>query len=197
VDAQPASNPQPEQSPAATPAADRLRRARGGDLEAFRELLRAHQGRVFSMALRFTGSRADAEELLQDVFLQMHGALAQITSEEHLKHWLLRAVSHRCIDRLRQQGRRPKLVPLHAMPESSEPQAVSGDPDPIASARLRELLLDLAPDARAVILLRFQQELELAEIATALDIPLSTVKSHLRRSLDRLRAQLTGDEHGN
>ena len=61
---------------------------------------------------------------------------------------------------------------------------------------MRELLLELAPDARAVMLLRFQEDQDLAEIATVLAIPLSTVKSHLRRSLDRLRAQLTGDKHG-
>ena len=50
-----------------------LERARGGDLLAFRELLHAHKARVFSLALRFTGRRADAEELAQDVFLKLHG----------------------------------------------------------------------------------------------------------------------------
>jgi hypothetical protein len=60
----------------------------------------AHQSRVFSVALRFTGQRLDAEELLQDVLLQRHAALSQITGEEHLTRWLLRTVTHRCIDQL-------------------------------------------------------------------------------------------------
>ncbi len=174
MDAQHANMPLMDQPPDAIPRKDSLQRARGGDIEAFRELMRANQARVFSIAFRFTGSRADAEELLQDVFLQLHGTLAQISSEQHLRHWLLRAISHRCIDRLRHKGRRPKLVPIEALPAASEPQAPEGDSDPLANARVRELLLELAPDARAVMLLRFQEDLDLAEIATMLAMPLPT-----------------------
>jgi RNA polymerase sigma-70 factor (ECF subfamily) len=171
---------------------DCLERARNGDLEAFRELMRANQARVFSVALRFTGQRADAEELLQDVFLQLHGALAQISSEVHLKHWLLRTISHRCIDRLRHDGRRLKLVPISTMPAASEPRSAEQENDHLAGAQLRRLLLGLAPDARAVMLLRFQEDMDLAEIATVLAMPVSTVKSHLRRSLEWLRERMKG-----
>src|SRR5687767_13085354 len=80
----------------ADPASDGLARARAGDTEGFRVLVRLHQARVFSIALRFTGRRAEAEELAQDVFVQLHGALACIESPAHLTHWLLRTVSHRC-----------------------------------------------------------------------------------------------------
>jgi RNA polymerase sigma factor (sigma-70 family) len=173
-----------------------LERARGGDVEAFRHLMRAYQARVFSIAFRFTGSRPDAEELLQDVFLQLHGALNQICDDEHLRKWLLRTVAHRCIDRLRHDGRRPTLVPVETMPPLAEPTMDEGAADPLASKRLRELLLGLAPHARAVVLLRFQEDLDLAEIATVLAIPLSTVKSHLSRSLERMRAQLEVENHG-
>ncbi len=195
MDAPHASAAPARQSPESPTGEDSLQRARRGDLEAFRELLRTHQARVFSIALRFTGQRADAEELMQDVFLQLHGALAQIAGIDHLRHWLLRAVTHRCIDRLRRAGRRPRLVPMDALPAASEPQAHQAETDPLANARLRELLLELAPDARAVVLLRFQEDLDLAEIAAVLAIPLSTVKSHLRRSPDWLRAQLAGENH--
>jgi RNA polymerase sigma-70 factor, ECF subfamily len=174
-----------------------LRRARFGDAAAFRELLRTHQARVFSIALRFTGRRADAEELAQDVFVQLHGALGQLEDPAHLKHWLLRTVSHRSIDRLRQQQRRPRLVPmeaLHGAGEAAAPADAQGDP--LAGARLRHLLLELAPDARAVMLLRFQEDLDPTDIAAVLDMPLNTVKSHLRRSLDWLREQIAGDNHG-
>lgn len=196
MDARHANTPLKALPPEAITSKDSLQRALSGDVEAFRELMRANQARVFSIAFRFTGSRPDAEELLQDVFLQLHGSLAQISSDEHLRHWLLRAITHRCIDRLRHKGRRPKLVPLEALPVASEPHAPERNADPLANARVRELLLELAPDARAVMLLRFQEDLDLAEIATVLAIPLSTVKSHLRRSLDWLRAQLTGDNYG-
>jgi RNA polymerase sigma-70 factor (ECF subfamily) len=185
----------PELPPEAPTGDDSLDRARRGDLAAFRELMLTHQARVFSVALRFTGQRTDAEELLQDVFLQLHGALGQIASEEHLRRWLLRVISHRCIDRLRHAGRRPRLVSLATLPATAEPQAVDREADPILGARLRELLLELAPDACAVMVLRFQEDLDPVEIADVLAMPIPTVKSHLRRSLEWLRARI--ERNGN
>jgi RNA polymerase sigma-70 factor (ECF subfamily) len=143
------------------------------------------------------GNSADAEEVAQDVFLQLHGALAQISTPGHLTHWLLRAVSHRCIDRLRQQGSRPRLVSIDALPEFAQGTAAAEGGDLLAAAQVRRLLLELTPEARAVVLLRFQEELVPTEISTVLAMPLNTVKSHLRRSLEWLRTQLTRDDHGN
>lgn len=173
-----------------------LRRARIGDASAFRELLRAHQARVYSVALRFTGRRADAEELTQDVFVQLHGALGQFEDPVHMKHWLLRTVAHRSIDRLRHEQRRPRLVPIEAVNGAGDVAATETASDPLLNARLRALLLELAPDARAVVLLRFQEDLDPSDIAAVLDMPLNTVKSHLRRSLEWLRAKIAGDDHG-
>jgi RNA polymerase sigma-70 factor (ECF subfamily) len=181
-----------------TPVADDrvLQRAKNGDFAAFRELLRTHKSRVFSMALRLLGNNADAEEVAQDVFLQLHGALAQLSTPEHLKHWLLRAISHRCIDQLRRQGSRPRLVSIEALPEAARGSVADEGGDLLAAAQVRRLVLELSPDAQAVLLLRFQEELVPTEIATVLVMPLNTVKSHLRRSLEWLRAQLEGDSHG-
>ncbi len=169
--------------------------ARSGDLWAFRQLVRLHQARVFSIALRLTGRRADAEELAQDVFVQLHRALPQITNAQHMVHWLLRTVSHRCIDRMRQQERRPRLVPIETLREGTEPAAPEMEHDPLAGASLRRLVTQLQPDARAVVLLRFQEDLDPQDIAQMLEMSVNTVKSHLRRSLEWMRAQL-GDSDG-
>jgi RNA polymerase sigma-70 factor (ECF subfamily) len=182
-------------SPTAAPD-DGLERARRGDLTAFRELLRANKARVFGLALRFMGRHADAEEVAQDVFLQLHGALRQIESSQHLKYWLLRAVSHRCIDRLRSESSRPRTVPLDALSESAHAAAPEVGGDPLAVAQVQRLLLQLAPEARAVVLLRFREDLDQSDIATVLAMPVNTVKSHLRRSLEWLRAQMAGGNHG-
>jgi RNA polymerase sigma-70 factor, ECF subfamily len=176
-------------------AEEHLQRARQGDLLAFRELLHANKARVYSVALRLTGRRADADEIAQDVFLKLHGALPDIVSPSHLKHWLLRTVAHRCIDLQRQQSSRPRLVSIELLPEDAEGSALDAGPDPLLDARLRRLTLQLAPEARAVLLLRFQEDLDPSDIATVLSISVNTVKSHLRRSLEWLRAQLTGDHH--
>jgi len=177
-------------------AADALERARAGDMDAFRRLIHLHQGRVFSIALRFTGRHAEAEELAQDVFVQLHGALDRIESPAHLVHWLLRTVGHRCIDRQRHERRRPRLVPIESAPQGADPAAPESGGDPLASARLRRMLQQLAPDARAVMLLRYQEDLDPSDIARALGMSVNTVKSHVRRSLDWLRAQYTGEDHG-
>lgn len=194
MEAQLAELPMTE-SPPADPAVDGLARARAGDAEGFRVLLRLHQARIFSIALRFTGRRAEAEELAQDVFVQLYGALAQIESAAHLTHWLLRTVTHRCIDRQRREKRRPHLVPIESAHDLAD--ATAGEAgDPLARARLRRMLLDLSPDARAVMLLRYQEDLDQTDIAAALGMSVNTVKSHLRRSLETLRAQYLGEEHG-
>jgi RNA polymerase sigma-70 factor (ECF subfamily) len=174
---------------------DHLARARRGELAAFDQLMREHEARVFSIALRFTGRRADAEEITQDVFVKLHGTLGRITDADHLRRWLLRTVTHRCLNRLRDERRRPQLVPIESMPTAAEPAAPESGSDPLAGPHLRRLLLELAPEARVVVLLRFQEDLDPSDIAVALDMSVNTVKSHLRRSLDWLRAQCIGEIH--
>jgi len=165
-------------APAAAVSA--LGRAQQGAVEAFAALIRAHQSAVYTLALRLLGSREEAQELAQDVFLQLHASLARIESETHLRFWLRRTVSHRAIDRLRR--RRERRAP--AVPE--ELAAAQGG-DPLLERRLRELVAGLPATARAVLLLRYQEDLDPTDIALALELPLNTVKSHLKRSLALLR----------
>jgi RNA polymerase sigma-70 factor, ECF subfamily len=185
----------PEPNPAAPFSASPdvgalLGRAVGGDVAAFAGLVRLHQSAVFSLALRLLGTRADAEEAAQDAFLKLHAELASISDAPHLRHWLLRTTSHRCIDRLRQRGRRPATSGALPVDVADEAAWGADGTDPLLARRVHHLLGALAAPARAVLLLRFQEDLDPGEIATALDMPVNTVKSHLRRSLDWLRAQL-------
>ncbi len=175
---------------------DAIERARQGDLAAFDWLMRRHEPRVSSLALRFTGRRADAEELTQDVFLLLHASLAQITDEEHLKRWLLRATTHRCLNRLRDDQRRPRLVPIETLPMESEPAFDGGQLDHLANAMVRRHILELSPEARAVLLLRFQEDLDPSDISAVLGMPVNTVNSHLRRSLQWLRERIEGESRG-
>jgi len=160
-----------------------LFRARAGDTGAFAELVRAHQGSVFSLALRLLGAREESQELAQDVFLQLHRNLARIESARHLYFWLRRTVSHRAIDRLRHRAREP-FDPVEDVPEIETPHLHA---DPMLERRLRESVTALPPVARAVVLLRYQEDLDPTEIASILDLSINTVKSHLKRSLALLR----------
>jgi len=160
-----------------------LARAQAGDRNAFRTVVLTQQARVYGIALRMLGRREDAQELAQDVFLTLHRSLHSIVSPAHLRHWLHRTVCHRAIDRLRSRSAL-QLLPLEAAAAIEEP-ATGGDP---ADQRLlRQLIEQLQPMAKAVMLLRYQEDLDPAEISQVLGVPLNTVKSHLRRSLTWMR----------
>ncbi|HEX4025433.1 MAG TPA: sigma-70 family RNA polymerase sigma factor [Steroidobacteraceae bacterium] len=161
-----------------------LARAQAGELEAFRQLVRAHQGAVYSLALRLLGVREDAQELSQDVFLLLHRHLPAIVSVPHLRFWLRRTACHRAIDRLRQRRSRLVALPLDA---AAEIEAPALDGDLLLERRLRQLVAQLPAMPRAVLLLRYQEDMDPLQIARALELPLNTVKSHLRRSLALLR----------
>jgi RNA polymerase sigma-70 factor, ECF subfamily len=176
--------------------ASKLQLAQSGNRQAFGQLVDQHQDRVFGVALRLMGRHADAEELAQDVFVQLHDALARIESPAHLTHWLLRTVAHRSIDRLRQQAKQGRHLPLEALGEGPQAQAPESGRDPLAAAELHRLLLQLKPDARVVMILRYQEDLDPTDIAAVLNMPIATVKSHLHRSLQWLRTQCAGETHG-
>jgi RNA polymerase sigma-70 factor, ECF subfamily len=171
--------------------------ARAGDRAGFAALVRLHQGRVFSIGLRMLMDRALAEDLAQEVFLQLHHSLRSIESHQHLVFWLRQVTARRAIDRLRQEhrGRFLRLDESSALLDAAaaDGMVAAGDgDDAFLRAQLQELIGRLAPMARAVLLLRYQEDLDPVEIARALEIPINTVKSHLKRSLNTLRARLSG-----
>lgn len=196
METQPASIPPAGLSREQAVLAPLLELARGNDREAFRHLVAACQARVYTAALRLTAQPADAEELAQDVFVQLHASLWRIEDVQHLQKWLLRAIYHRSIDRIRQRERQGLKLPLEALADSPEGQAPESDADPLAASRLFGLLQQLQPDARAIVLMRYQDDLDPVDIAAVLEMPLNTVKSHLRRSLQWLRDQCAGDPDG-
>jgi RNA polymerase sigma-70 factor, ECF subfamily len=161
-------------------------RARQGDRRAFAEIVRLHQRMVHGLALRMLNRSDLAEELAQDVFLKMYHSLPQLETPDHLRFWLRRVTANLAIDRLRQLA----TAGPHSSLDDVDPEAPSVATDPLLERTLQQLVARLAPDARAVVVLRYQQDLDPTDIAATLDMPLNTVKSHLKRSLDSLRTQL-------
>ncbi|HLJ39693.1 MAG TPA: sigma-70 family RNA polymerase sigma factor [Steroidobacteraceae bacterium] len=167
-----------------------LERASAGDTAAFAALVRRHQRSVYSLSLRMLADRFQAEDLAQEVFLQLYRSIRSVESETHLAFWLRRVTVNRAIDRLR---REPPLSQA-ALSEADGLAAEPSEIDPILERRLRALLRELAPAARAVVLLRYQEDLDPTEIARTLKMPLNTVKSHLKRSLAALRERLGNED---
>jgi RNA polymerase sigma-70 factor (ECF subfamily) len=148
-----------------------------------------HQSMVFSIALRILGDRFLAEETAQDVFLELHAKLDELDSEDHVVHWLRRVTVHRSIDRIRQRDRRAEDV---TDPGELPEVAVDVAPgDPLLSRQIRQLVASLPVTPRTVVALRYQEDMSVEEIAEALSMPVATVKSHLRRTLQLLREKMT------
>jgi RNA polymerase sigma-70 factor, ECF subfamily len=149
----------------------------------FNALVREHQAMVFSVAYHFLGDRAAAEELAQDVFMQLFRHLGKLQSPEHVVFWLRRVTANRCIDEARRRQRRPEIQ-LEEMPDPPAPVPVA---DPLVRDRLRRLVASLPEKARMIVVLRYQEDLDPEDIASVMNVPLNTVKSQLQRALTMLR----------
>ncbi len=157
-------------------------------MAAFASIIRAHERTVFSIAVRMLLDRAAAEDLAQEVFLQLHRSLGDIQSCAHLNAWLRRVTANRAIDVLRAKHTTADLSIDSALEVANEETAV----DPLLRKHLTSLLAELSSQARAVLLLRYQEDLDPLDIAKTLDMPVNTVKSHLKRSLAMLRERIDG-----
>jgi len=144
---------------------------------------------VFSLALHTLRDRAGAEEISQEVFLALFQHGERIESAEHLVHWLRRVAARKCIDQLRRLRWR-RWLPLSEADEAVDRSASARPGDPLLSARLQRLLGRLPAAARVALALRYQEELEPAEIAGLLGLSEEAVRKSLRRTLAQLRLRL-------
>lgn len=151
---------------------------------------------VFSIAYHFLRDKGLAEELAQEVFLHLHKNLHTIQSPEHLVYWLRKVTSHRCIDQARRQKLRAGVSLTEYLEHAPEPAARACVADPLLAGLLQRLIARLPERSRMIVILRYQEDLEPAEIAELLDIPLGTVKSNLHRSLALLRGKLEREQKG-
>jgi RNA polymerase sigma-70 factor (ECF subfamily) len=170
------------------PADELLTRARAGESSAFAALVRRYQRTVYSIALRMLNDRHRAEDLAQEVFLQLYRTLDGIDSDTHLAFWLRKVAVNRAIDRMRQESRHDNEPLTEAVAVAEE----TIEDDPLLHKRMADLVAQLPPAARAVVVLRYQEDLDPIDIASTLDMPINTVKSHLKRSLTLLRARVQG-----
>jgi RNA polymerase sigma-70 factor, ECF subfamily len=152
----------------------------------FEQLVDEHQSMVFSLALRMTADRGLAEEIAQDVFLELDKHLGKLESADHARFWMRRVAMSRSADALRK--RKVRGVDLWVELEEIH-GAQAEDRTSALGSRLEQLLSTLPEVQRAALVLRYQEDLTPEEIAKTLDSPLATVKSQLHRGLKLLRAK--------
>ena len=179
-------------------AVSEYRRARPPELN-FEDLLRPQADYLYRLAWRFTGSVADAEDLVQDVLIKLFPRTRELLDIERLRPWLARVLYHQYVDLVRRQARSPvvELVrdeesddnPLDALPELKD-----GPEEHAERSGQRERILRaldrLNPEQRALIAMHDVEGYTLEELETILETPLGTLKSRLHRARQRLRALL-------
>jgi len=162
-------------------------RCRAGAPEAFEELYRAHAPRLFGLACRFVG-RADAEDLLQDIFLSAHRKLDQYKGDSSLGTWLFRLATNLCLDHLRSRGARFNSVTDAITDEPEATGTASGSLSGVVDRLdLERALAELPDGCRVVFVLHDVEGFQHGEIGEMLGIADGTSKSQLHKARMRLR----------
>ena len=169
-----------------------LSRADPSSVPTWEEVAQFHGRFLYSLSYRLCGNHQDAQDLVQEVLLRVRRGLATYRPG-NFEGWLSRITTNTFLDRVRKQKRRPTF------PLPDEPDRVlagSADVETELAARdlpdhLQRLLMDLAPDYRAAVVLADVLGYSYEEISTTLDVPLGTVRSRIHRGRSRLREALS------
>jgi RNA polymerase sigma-70 factor (ECF subfamily) len=161
--------------------------------EAFEKAVTMHKDRVYSYAARMLRDAAEAQDVAQEALVRLWQHRGQVGADG-ARPWLMRTTHNLCIDRLRKRRVRAEIADA----ETAMQRQAAPDPGPRQLVESSELgrvienaMSSLAPADRAVLVMREVQKLPYDEIATALGLPLGTLKARLHRARDRLRAKLT------
>jgi RNA polymerase sigma-70 factor (ECF subfamily) len=186
------ARPSSQAAPSAARAEDMalVERCRRGDLAAFEELYRAHAGKLFSVACRMVGNPADAEDLLQEIFLSAHRKLDGFRGDSALGTWLYRLATNHCLDHLRSRAARMNQVTDTLDDEPGQAAGRSLAEQTVTKMDLERALARLPEGCRAAFVLHDVQGLEHREVAEVLGVAEGTSKSQLHKARQRLRALL-------
>ena len=165
---------------------------------AFERLVRPHFDRLYRLAFRLAGQRAEAEDLFQELLIKAYGMLDELVTIDEPGSWLSRVMYNLFIDERRRFRRRR----MHLVDEAFLPgdgiEALAGTDDPVRDRerleKLRQLdaaLVQLSDDHRSVVLLHDTEGYKIEEIHQLMGVPVGTVKSRLHRARARLREILT------
>ncbi len=163
--------------------------------EQFEALMQPHLQQLYRLAYRFTGQRADAEDLVQDIVVKLYPRLSEMQKIEKLGPWLARVLYRHFVDKLRSKQRSP--LHLVSDEETELEQHHDETPDPAGTAettllqgRLQTALNQLNEDQRALMILHDVEGYTLNEIHLMHDVSIGTLKSRLNRARARLRELL-------
>ena len=169
---------------------DLVGRIRAGDLHAMEVLMRRHNRMLFRTARAILLDDAEAEDAVQEAYLQAYRAFDSFRGEARLSTWLVRIAANQALMRRRRRASRGEVIPIsegaNDMQPGPENEAMRGE-----MGRLLEAKIDALPDGyRTVFLLRAVEEMSVEETAAALDMPAATVRTKFFRARGLLRESL-------
>lgn len=180
-----------------------LERVAAGDQAAVKDCIRTYGDLVWSLARRFLRNDADAEDAVQDIFIDLWGSSGRFNRSVASEVAFVATIARRrLIDRLRQRERRPGMDSLddEDFAEANQPAVMSMLAEEADVAIVERVLNTMAPEHREILSLSLYEGYSHSEIAERLGIPLGTVKTRVRRGLIHVREQLnivaeaTGEE---
>jgi len=174
-----------------------IKQAIRGDAYAFEQLMRKHESRMYSVALRMCGNREDAQDCVQDAMLRIYRALDRFKGQSSFSTWVYRITMNTCLDELRRRKVRASTS-LDSLLESGwSPTDETDTPEhhAIDAERRKALsgaIQSLPEDMRSAIVLREMQGLSYEEISDVLSVNVGTIKSRISRGREKLRQLITG-----
>jgi RNA polymerase sigma-70 factor, ECF subfamily len=190
----------------AEPSTVLVRRAQAGDRDALSALVQSQQTYVYSIAMSLMHNPADAADMTQEAFVRLLRSLGTYRGETKFTTWLYRLVTNICLDGLRRRGRvvesLDEPIASQAGDDAQTPGERLADNDrwthPEEELELRESATEvrralgrLPPAQRLALTLHYFEDMRYEDIAEVMDLPLNTVKSHIRRGKERLALMLS------
>ncbi len=184
----------------AEPSAELVRRAQAGQEAALVALVQDQQTYVYSIALGIMHNPQDAADMTQEAFIRLLRSLPSFRGETKFTTWLYRLVTNICLDGLRRRGRPVESLDLREDDEQTAGEVLAdvdrwAQPEDRSELRevavaVREAVARLPTSQRIALTLHYFEEMRYEEVAAIMDLPLNTVKSHIRRGKERLAALL-------
>lgn len=168
-----------------------ISRARGGDREAFGELVEQYRDNVYRLAYRMCGNAYDADEAAQEAFVAAWRALPNFRGDAKFSTWLYRLTTNAAIDVMRREKRHQTMGDgemIDLADDADSPQETVERTE--QQEAVQKALATLSEEYREVLLLRYMEELDYAEIAEVLQLPSGTVKSRINRAKAALKTAL-------
>lgn len=176
--------------------AELIKHAMAGDQRAFSQLVKRYLPLVYNYLYRMTQNHEVSEEMAQEAFVKAYQSLKSFDQQRSFKPWILRIASNAAISHIRKQSR---VVSLNALEEEgawgeaehqTSEDIVTQLERKLSTEEVLKALENLDEKYRQALLLRYQQDLSYEDIAQTLDIPLNTVRTWIKRGMDKLRNEV-------